>query len=643
MKRPLPACLALGLALSLATPSCQLEGSRKDWFRRPEPRPRETLFSPLDLPAPNRMRTGSGAPGPDYWQQEVDYRIEASLEPDTRRIGASARITYTNHSPDPLDYLWLHLEQNVFRADSIGSRVGRRAAVAQNRPFGEGIRLRSLEAAKGELEYRVYDTLARVELPEAIPPGGGVFEFDLSWEFLIPEQVFRRFGIESAGQGEIFEVAQWFPAVAVYDDVHGWNTDPYIGTGEFYTNFGDYDVRLRVPWDHLVVATGSLLNPEAVYTAEQLERLQRARTSSDTVFVRAPDEVGDPRSRPARGGILEWHFSAERVRTFAWASSKAFIQDAANSDGVLVQSVYPAEALPVWEQSTQMLKSALEGLSRRWYPYPWPVATNVSGSEGGMEYPMLIFCGGRASERALWEVVAHEIGHNWFPMLVNTDERRHAWMDEGFDTFLTSTIREDWFGPSAGMPKEGAAAMAEGMLDEDLLPVETPPDHLPLRLLGRLQYSKSAAGLKLLREVVLGEERFDYAFKKYIERWAFKSPRPADFFRCMEDAAGANLAWFWRGWYLESAWLDQAVGRIVHSDGESLTRVEFENRGPWVMPLEYRITWDDGEQEDFRLPVEVWFHSDRIVELLPAGRRVRHVLVDPEERLPDVDRSNNAF
>jgi hypothetical protein len=339
----------------------------------------------------------------------------------------------------------------------------------------------------------VYDTVARIDLPEAISPRGGALELDLEWTFVIPERVFRRFGIEETAHGEIFEAAQWFPSVAVYDDVHGWNTLPYLGTGEFYTNFGDYDVSLTVPWDHLVVATGSLENPDEVYTKTQLERLSRARSSDETVVIRSAEEVGDPASRPESAGTLTWHFRAHDVRTFAWASSPAFVLDGANADGVLCQSAYPQESRPLWEKSTQMLRSAILGYGKRWYRYPYPVATNVSGPEPGMEYPMIIFCQAQQDDHDLFGVTAHEIGHNWFPMLVNTDERRHAWMDEGFNTFINYYADEDWFGTEEN-GRGNPVSFASRMLAPGLVPIETPPDQLPPHLLGELEYSKTAAG-----------------------------------------------------------------------------------------------------------------------------------------------------
>jgi hypothetical protein len=453
--------------------------------------------------------------------------------------------------------------------------------------------------------------------------------------------VFRRYGTWEVKQGTVWEIAQWFPAVAVYDDVHGWNTLPYIGTGEFYTNLGDVDLAITVPRDHLVVASGVLLNPDEVYTAAQLERLARAKQSTDTVVIRGADEVADPASRPAGTGPLTWRFRAESVRTVAFASSEAFLLDACQSGSTFVQSAYPQESLPVWGKSTQMLRTAIEGYSKKWFRYPYPVATNVGGVEGGMEYPMIIFCSGEnnRSERGLYGVTTHEIGHNWFPMLVNTDERRHAWMDEGFNTFINKYSTVDWF-PNSKPPRGGSFA---GMLKTPGVPIVTQADRLNGMQLGLLEYEKTGVGLVILREYVLGPERFDFAFRKYIERWAFKSPQPADFFRSMEDAAGMDLAWFWRGWFLENALFDQGIEGVQQPQGQRGAKVTFVNDERMVMPLSFRVTYEDGTSEDRRLPVELWSKSDKVSVTLAAGKRVREVRLDPDQMLPDVDKKDNVW
>ncbi|MCA8977349.1 MAG: M1 family metallopeptidase, partial [Planctomycetes bacterium] len=557
-----------------------------EFARKPGPRPDHTIFSPLDLPAPNRMRTGSGAPGPDYWQQQVDYRIDVALEPETRTVRGQERVTYHNNSPDPLDYLWVHLEQNILKPDSIGALTDGGAAVGGPSDAGAGVVVAAVTAGGQPLEHHVYDTLMRVHLPAPLPPGSR-FECDIGWSFQVPDRVFRRYGTMQVSKGTIWELAQWFPAVAVYDDVHGWNTLPYLGTGEFYTNFGNYELNITAPRDHLVVATGVLQNPREVYTATQLQRLAKARQSAETVMIRTADEVGDPSSRPAGSGPLTWRFRSENVRTVAFASSEAFLLDAAGYGDTLVQSAYSEDSLPVWGKSTAMLRAAIAGYSERIHPYPYPVATNVGGVEGGMEYPMIIFCSGRnrKSEGGLYGVTTHEIGHNWFPMLVNTDERRHAWMDEGFNTFINEYSTADWF-KGKGPGKTGTYA---GMMRMPGVPIVTQADRLNGLQLGLLQYKKTGVGMQILREYVLGEERFDFAFRTYVRRWAFKSPQPADFFRTMEDAAGMDLAWFWRGWFLEDAMLDQAIDSVRQATKRRGAQITFINNERMVMPLSFEV------------------------------------------------------
>lgn len=607
--------------------------------RVPEPRRDVTIFSPLDLPTPNSVRTASGAPGPDYWQQQADYRIQVALDPKSRLIEGKERVTYWNRSPDPLDYLWVHLEQNILRPDSIGSLIGGQRAVGGASSPSEGVRVASVTSHGRPLDHVVYDTMMRVDLPHPLPPKNGKFEFDVDWSFEVPTRVFRRYGTIDTKNGTVWELAQWFPAVAVYDDVHGWNTLPYIGTGEFYNNFGTFDVEITVPSDHIVVATGVLQNEEQVFTAEQRRRLARARKSAETVMIRGADEVTDKKSRPLGSATLTWRFHAENVRTFAWASSPAFILDACSLDGVLVQSAYYKEVARAWSKSTQMLRFAIDGYSKRWFRYPYPVATNVAGVEGGMEYPMIIFCRGN-SERGLYGVTTHEIGHNWFPMVVNTDERRHAWMDEGFNTFINIYSEAEYFEHPDRLRGGG---MARTMTMRNMVPIDTPADRLDGMQLGLLEYQMTGLGMQILREYVLGPERFDFAFRKYIERWAFKSPRPADFFRCMEDASGMDLAWFFRGWFLEHDLLDQAIVRVSQPSGKRPGSVVFRNLERMVMPLSFRVTYEDGSVEDRKLPVEIWYRSDDATVALLAGKPVQSVVIDPDKKLPDIDRSNNEW
>lgn len=623
-------------------------------IRTAQPRPDTTIFSPLDLPAPNGTRLGSGAPGPDYWQQQVDYVIEATLDEPTKRLDASMKVTYHNNSPHALDYIWLQLEQNLFKPDSDGS-LSRAGGVmrAFESDFHGGFDIAHVRSGGEDLEFAIYDTLARVNLPEAIAPGE-VYEFEVGFAFTMPPYM-RRMGSQKVDQGTIFEYAQWFPHVCTYDDVYGWNTLPYLGTGEFYTNFGNFDVSLTVPRDHIVAATGDLENAHDVLTIKQITSLARARNSDATVVIRSIDEVGDPSSRPAGEGPLTWRFTARNVRTFVWASSPAYAWDACTAKvtdlegvtrNVLCQSVYPGEAGAWFHDhedggSSQYIKHAIEFYSEFVYPYPYPQMTNVNGPEGGMEYPMMVFCGARNSPRGLFGVTDHEVGHSWFPMIVSTDERRHIWMDEGFNTFMNMYSRANRRGSEVNIGRARRQTMDDARQGGQ--PIVMAPDQMSSRWVGRLGYRKTGYGLYLLREYILGPERFDFAFKTYVRRWAFKSPQPADFFRTMEDAAGVDLAWFWRSWFIESTSLDQAVTEVSQSEGKPV-RVTFFNNNEMVMPLEFDVTYDDESVERRRLPIEIWFSTNRWTASWDTeGRMVTGIEIDPDGILPDVEPENNTW
>lgn len=606
----------------------------------------ETIFSPLDLPTPTTLRTADGSPGPDYWQQQADYSINATLDDEHRVINATATITYTNNSPQPLDFVWVHLEQNVFKKDSLGTLSSvPEARFSSRSDFEGGITIKSVTFAGADLPCHVYDTVARLDLPGPITPKGGKLIFDIAWSFQIPSYGIDRMGIEDFEQGAVFEIAQWFPALCVFDDVHGWNTLPYLGQGEFYTNFGSFDVSLTVPHSHILAATGLLQNPADVLTQTEMARLDQARSTKETTTIIGEDEAATPETRPPGDAPLTWHFKADNARTFAWASSPAFIWDAAAVNGkpdILAQSMYPKEAKKTWSKSTDMLRFSIEHYSTMWFPYPYPIATNICGTVGGMEYPMIIFCGNGGGERGLYGVTTHEIGHNWFPMTVNTDERRHAWMDEGFNSFINIYSEMERF-PSDDKSHE-ARGFARSMRMRGQPPMDTAADQLGPGLLGNLEYAKTAVALYLLREVVLGPERFDPAFRTYIKRWAFKSPQPADFYRTMENAVGMDLAWFWRGWFTENGALDQAVDSVRERSDSGVAIASFSNKGEMVMPLAFRVVYDDGSSEVRRLPVEIWLWTDRwTTQWDTEGRHVKEVVIDPDEVLPDTDTSNNTW
>lgn len=611
----------------------------------------EEAFAPLDLPTPTQERLASGAPGPGYWQQRCDYAIDAELDAAAKVVRGRAVITYTNNSPQDLPFLWLHLEQNVYRPDSLGARsLGPDSGLGGvSSAFQGGFTIESMTAGGQPLKFAVYDTLARVDLPSPVAARGGQVQFEVAWSFPIAPNGSDRLGWEKVEQGTLFLIAQWYPAVAVFDNVNGWNTLPYLSIGEFYFDFGNFDVRLTVPRSHLVSATGLLQNAGEVLTPEQRERLSRAVQSPATTMIVSPEEVGTPGVRPPGDSpTLTWQYRAENVRSFAWASSEAFIWDAAGAQGlskpVLAQSFYPKEAIKTWEKATDYLRFSIEHYSKKWFEYPYPVASNINGPVPGMEYPMIVFCAAREDAKDLFYVTTHEIGHNWFPMLVNTDERRHPWMDEGFNSFINVYAYREYFQES---PAEWDSLAGWTRTPRHSMAVR--PDFAWRGRVGWLAYSKPELMLLLLREQVLGPDRFDAAFREYIRRWAFKSPQPSDFFRTMENAAGVDLAWFWRGWIYGTGVLDQGIRRVVQpgegSGGEKQSAlVEVISPGTVVMPVRLRVTLDDGTVQAIALPVQIWSTTSAwTARVETGGKRIVRAEVDPDGKLPDINRADNVW
>jgi hypothetical protein len=614
----------------------------------------ESPFQRLELPAATAIRTGSGAPGPDYWQQRVDYVIRASLDTVAQRVSGEERITYHNRSPDTLRYLWVQLDQNLFKSSSRGSRL-----FDQDSRFGTagaegGVTLTkvlapALPGASGPpaqravpLKYQVNGTLIRVDLPRPVPPGGRQL-LDIGWSFPFGPNS-NRMGIELVDGSYVYEVAQWYPRLAVYDDVRGWNTEQYLGQGEFYLEFGSFDVSLTVPANMLVAATGTLQNPAQVLTAEQRNRLTRARASDSTVIIRGKDEISDPASRPlSRSGTLTWRFTADSVRDFAWAAARHFIWDAAGANGgkALAMSFYPPSAEPVWNQSTQYVKFAVENYSS-WYPYPYPVAINVNGIEGGMEYPMIVFCHNRTDGPALFSVTDHEIGHTWFPMIVGNNERLYAWMDEGLNTFMNYYNWEKKY-PGTYNRRGNPTVYIPFALSGREEPIMTPAD----RIRGSLSvtgYTKPGLGLILLRDRIVGPGRFDAAFREYIRRWAYKHPTPADFFRTIEDGVGEDLSWFWRSWFYTTERLDQAVDSVTVTDSAGVvSRVHLRSASAMPMPVELDLRLEDGTTRHLSLPVEIWYGGNQYAVVVPGPKRVVGAAIDARNQYPDVRRENNSW
>lgn len=609
-------------------------------------------FAPIDFLDPNQYRDASGRPGPQYWQNAADYTIDATLDAEAERLDGTVTISYTNNAPEALDYLWLQLDQNLFEDDSRGSALTSEEDRFSG-AFGEGgFDISGVRVSHGgetsEPGYTIDDTRMRLALDEPLEADGGTMEISMDFAFQIPEYGADRMGQFDAAQGTVFEIAQWYPRLYVFDDVHGWNPLPYLGQGEFYLEYGSFDVNITVPHDMIVAATGTLQNPGQVLTAQQQQRLERARSSDETVTIRSQEEVGQPGSRPSGSGPLTWRYRAEEVHDFAWAASASFIWDAARTHGdgpVLAESFYPREGLGEgeqtgWEESTQMVQQSIAHYSDMWAAYPYPVAINVGGVVGGMEYPQIVFCSINARGQGLYGVTTHELGHEWFPMLVGSDERRHAWMDEGLNTFLNHYATIDYYDQQpdqarAALRQTAIAAEKSGTIDR---PIATYADRIPYSQLGFLAYRKPAAGLVLLREYILGEDLFDSAFQSYIDRWAYKHPQPADFFRTIEDVAGEDLDWFWRGWFYSNDHLDQALTDVSADD---TTRVTIENQEEMVMPTEVRVQFTDGSTATRRVPVEAFFDSDTYTAVFPGtAERVR---LDPRNYLPDVDMSDNAW
>jgi hypothetical protein len=624
--------------------------------RLPVARADTSPFRRLALPTPTLLREGSGRPGPRYWQQRVDYNIAVTLDTATHTVAGRETIRYTNNSPDTLRYLWLQLDQNVFRDDSRGAALTPPDARFAARGFRGGFVLDGVKAVRPSGRSTVTrtplrtienGTVMRVDLDRPLVPGG-VTSLDIGYSFQVPEHGADRMGREQFAEGWLYEIAQWYPRLAVYDDIRGWNTEQYLGQGEFYLEYGDIDFAITVPRGFIVAGTGRLTNPLDVLTATQRTRLDRALRSDSTVAIIAKNEVGQPASRPAgRGAALTWRFSAKNVRDVAWAAAPNFIWDASGWNGILMQSFYPPVADSIWRESTRMVRHSIKHYSEKWFPYPYPTTINVNGPVGGMEYPMIVFCANRRSREGLFGVTTHELGHEWFPMTVGNNERLYAWMDEGFNTFINIYSARTYFPDQAWLRTRGQAeAWAQFAATGRDEPGMTPADRVTPELLGAVAYSKPATGLYLLRHAILDSTRFDLAFREYIRRWAFKHPTPAEFFRSMEDGVGEDLSWFWRGWFYRTDVVDQAVDSVrtvKDSSGTALTRIFLSSPGGLPMPVDLRLTFVDGATENERLPVEIWFEGDHFVYVREFPKDLVKVEIDPDKNFPDVRRQNNTW
>ncbi len=609
-------------------------------------------FKPFYTKNATETRSASGEPGHNYWQNRADYNITATLNEAKNEICGSEEIIYTNNSFDNMKFVWLQMDQNLFAKDSRGNAVipmsGSRNG-AKGQEFDGGYHIKSISVDGKKVEYRVSDTRMQIDLPTELKAKGGVIKIKIDYSFVSPNYGSDRMGVEDTKNGKIYTIAQWYPRMCVYDDIMGWNTLPYLGAGEFYLEYGDFNVALTVPSNHYVVASGALVNEKEVYTKDQIRKWDEARTSDKTVMIRSANDVNA--SPKTATGTKTWKFKMENSRDFAWASSAAFILDAAkinlpSGKKSLAISAYPVESdgEKAWGRSTEYTKASMEHYSRQWFEYPYPAAINVAGNEGGMEYPGIVFCHLNAKGAGLWGVTDHEFGHTWFPMIVGSNERQSAWQDEGFNTFINSLSTKEFNNGEYYRPQR-AQQMSSLFFNDKLEPVMSAPDNLKERNLGFLAYYKPGAGLTMLREAILGKDVFDKAFRTYINRWAFKHPTPDDFFRTMENVSGEDLSYFWRGWFKNKWKIDQAIKNVKYTDGDYKKGSVYtiENIGQLPMPTVVEVTFKDGSKETKKIPIEVWKRNTEWTFELPTTKEIASVKLNPEGIITDADASNDSF
>jgi hypothetical protein len=698
----------------------------------PKPPYTSSKFEQLgeELPTPNNYRTASGAPGHEYWQQKANYKIKATLSEETQTITGTETVTYINNSPDELRYLWVQLDQNHFDKNSDApltesAKIGAnpsfpllQLAVATNSEGGYKISNVRDNAGK-PLKYVINKTMMRIDLPAPIKPKGGSYTFALDWSFKIVDETKTnaRSGYEFfAKDGNyVYQIAQWFPRMAVYYDVYGWQHKQFLGRGEFALTFGDYEVDITVPADHILGATGVLQNPTEVLTPTQMQRFKQAETATDPVVIVTQAEAEAAEKTKAKGTKI-WKFKAQNVRDYAFVTSRKYIWDAMgvdmNGKKVMAMSFYPKEANPLWgKYSTRVVAHTIKTYSKYTFDYPYPVAISTNGGQFGMEYPMISFNGGRPEEdgtinpqtrNSMIYVIIHEVGHNYFPMIVNSDERQWTWMDEGINSFVQYLaeveleglpwVKEDYPGkfPSSGGTSPTIIPYMKGDPTK-LVPIMTNSEQIANNQFGPNAYNKPATGLNLLRESVMGRELFDYAFKEYSRRWMFKHPAPADFFRTMEDASGVDLDWFWRGWFYGTEAYDVAIEnveafRMPPADGSPIVSadspfkgtpfnkqgfdgmmgqfgyylsetekntfssnnyfyaVNFKNVGGLLLPVIVEMTYKDGSKEIVKIPAEVWrLNPLEANKVFVTTKELSAIRLDPNKELPDIDNNNDTF
>lgn len=688
-------------------------------------------FEQLDdlLPTPNSYRTAAGQPGHKYWQQKADYIIDVSLDEKSLVLTGKEEVTFYNNSPHQLKYLWFQLDQNIRKKSSLefqsktneingDMEAQDMMAITDDYFYEGGYKLGKVTTATGvSLPYIVNETMMRIDLPDVLNPGSQVtVKIDWSYNLYDRQKVDGRGGYEYFPEDDnyLFTVAQWYPRLAVYDDVEGWQNKQFLGAGEFALTFGDFDVQITVPADHIVAATGELQNSDEVLTREQSKRFASALKATSPVFI-VTEKEARKKEKTKSDELKKWHFKAVNVRDFAFASSRKFIWDAMtvplSTTTPLAMSFYPKEGNPIWEKySTQAVANALRTYSHHTFDYPYPVAISVHSADQGMEYPMICFNYGRPDEngkysqyklQSMVSVIIHEVGHNYFPMIVNTDERQWTWIDEGINTFLEHLTIDEYypeFGITWGTPKSVTNYMRGN--PDYIRPLMTNSEQITQ--FGYNGYGKPSAALCVLRDVVMGPELFDFSFKEYAHRWAFKRPMPADFFRTMEDASAVDLDWFWRGWFFTTDYVDinlkdvnwykieeqfsngmqnspqdsteQVPNKLLASPnalylskpsdasygsfknrlddqaileqnaGNLLYELTFENLGGLVSPLIIEWTYSDGSMELEYIPAEIWGLNENVVtKVFAKQKQVVQVQLDPDEKTGDAYIFNNSF
>jgi hypothetical protein len=604
----------------------------------------------------NELRSANGAPGPKYWQNRTDYIINASLIEQDTLIKGGVSINYTNNSPDTLHYLWLQLDQNLFKSNSRGAATtpvsGDRFDVKGYTEGGYHIESTSViyMGKSYVIKPVINDTRMQLRLPFAVKPHGDRISVKVNYSFHVPHYGADRMGRLAVKNGVIYQLAQWYPRMCVYDDINGWDTLPYIGTGEFYCEYGNYDYFITAPAGMIVAGSGDLQNPQEVLTPTQNKRLAIAAKSDSTTSIIAENEVGTAGSRPKQTGTLTWHYKMLNTRDVAWSASRAFIWDAARVNLAsgkkgIAMAVYPTESRGYdrYSRAAQYLKHSIEYYSKNYFEYPWHSAFVVAGVALGMEYPGIVFCSYQIKKDDLWHDITHEMGHNWFPMIVGSNERRYMWMDEGLNTFING-YASDWFNHGEYADTGSVAVRMTHSLMKEKDPLMTAPEVMA-NSDGGLYYYKTALALNILRNVVIDPDRFDYAFNTYIKRWAYKHPQPDDFFRTMNDAAGEDLNWFWKEWFFTSWNIDQAVTDVkyIKNDPASGALITIENLGQMAMPVTLKVTEKNGNVQKVKLPVEIWQKGPKWTLKYSSTTKITAVVADPDRQLPDTDRKNNVY